>query len=83
MDITVFSFISLEIYIAGQQQVYSLRQKNVHEICQKFVKVDFHLVQNVALAIFSYCLRSSRMEPSRNLFNFNNTAVARAILCSK
>ena len=27
--------------------------------------------------------RSSRMEPSTNLFNFNNAAVARATICTK
>ena len=42
------------------------------------LKVDFHLVQNVARATFYFCLRGSRMEPSRNLLNFNNASVARA-----
>ena len=49
----------------------------------KCTKVDFYLVQNVARATSSCCLRSSRMEPSRNLFNFDNIAVARATFCTK
>ena len=47
------------------------------------IKVDFHLVKNVACTTFSFCLRKSRMEPSRNLFNFNNADVARTIFCTK
>ena len=42
------------------------------------LRVDFHLVQNVARASFSYCFSSSRMEPNRNIFNFNYAAVAHA-----
>ena len=57
-------------------------------VCFKFMiyfarlKVDFHLVQNVSRATFPFCLRTSLMEPSRNLFNFN-AAVAHGIFCSK
>ena len=42
------------------------------------LKVDFHLVENIARATFSFCLTSSQIEPSTNLFNFNNAAVVRA-----
>ena len=47
------------------------------------LKVDFHLVKNVTRTTISFCLRSSRMEPRRNVFNFNNLAVARPIFCTK
>lgn len=47
------------------------------------LKVNCHLVRNVARATFSFCLRSCRMESSRNLFNFYNAAVARARFCTK
>ena len=52
--------------------------------CERvWLQVDFHLVQNVARATFSFCHRSSRMEPSRNPFNFNNRVVARATFCTE
>ena len=48
------------------------------------IRVDFHLAQNVPRARpFPFCVRGSRMEPSRNLFNFNNVVVARATFCTK
>ena len=47
------------------------------------IKADFHLVQSVARATFSFCLRSSQVQSSRKLFNFYNTTVARATFCTK
>ena len=50
----------------------SIRNKwsaGVTEVVLMSLRVDFHLVQSVARATFPFSLRSSRMEPSRNLFN--------------
>ena len=60
----------------------SLVQNVARATAALLIKVDFHLAQNVARAKFSFCLRSSQMQPSRNLFNSNNAAVAHATFCS-
>lgn len=48
-----------------------------------WLMADFHLVQSVSWATFSFCLNRCRMEPSRNLFTLNSTAVVRATFGTK
>ena len=63
--------------------IYSLNTSATVYNQDIYFKADFHVVQNIPRAIFSFCLRSSQVQASRKLFNPSNTTVTRAVCYTK